>query len=331
MENNAIMTNDDLNFDSEERQNGITHAEQGEAFISSYLSDDSDYLMHYGRKGMKWGQHIFGKVKTGAKAAGKKTVELTKKGYSKAKRARELHKKVKEIDKLRKKPIKDLTDEELNARLKRLELEKRVSDLQKQTATMTAGQAFLGKIGKDVLVPAVMNAGKEVLERWLKKQGYDIAGLKDTQYGAPKGWKEAEESLLRKNKLANDKQAATLEDEIKNYAQKKAKKATEERVDKEVEDNIRRAEANAKKSAEKAAKKSAKKAEKAAKEDRKVYTGTVSGEGTSKRKTETKKPKPDNYYDPIYTTFTERPYNNVRNTTSYQRGLGYVERLLLNP
>lgn len=29
--------------------------------ISIYAVDSSDYLMHYGRKGMKWGQHIFTK------------------------------------------------------------------------------------------------------------------------------------------------------------------------------------------------------------------------------------------------------------------------------
>lgn len=33
----------------------VNHAELGESFISSIMSDDSDHLEHYGIKGMKWG------------------------------------------------------------------------------------------------------------------------------------------------------------------------------------------------------------------------------------------------------------------------------------
>ena len=40
---------------SHQNQNGIIHAEQDDTFISSYLSEDSDHLEHYGIKGMKWG------------------------------------------------------------------------------------------------------------------------------------------------------------------------------------------------------------------------------------------------------------------------------------
>lgn len=306
----------------------VEHSAIGKSFVNDLLYDDSDELYHYGRKGMKWGQHIFGKVKSGAKKAGKKTVELAKAGYKKASTATKIHaaetRAKKAADKLRKKPLKDLTDDELNARLKRLELEKRVSDLQKQTTQISAGKAILSKVGKDVLVPAAMNAGKEVLERWLKKQGYDFAGLKDTQYGTSKLEKEANEAKLRKEKANNTKQAETTEDWLKDRKEKADRKAAEERAERDIEDNIRKTEAKARKAAEKAERK-------AAREDRKVYTGEVSGEGTSKRKTEQPKSKPSDYYNPIETEFVNNTVSAARRSDEYRRGKALIGQLLLNP
>ena len=305
-----------MGFDPKEEF--VEHAAIGEAFVNGLLYDDSDELYHDGRKAMEWGQHLFGKVKSGAKKVGGKVVETVKK-----KRAE------KAAEKLRKKPLSKLTDEELEVRLKRLELEKRVADLESQIPSrdqqyMSAGKAFLKKVGTDVVAPAATNAAREVLERWLKKQGYDFTGLKDEKYGVMKGWKEAQEALLEKEKLSNKKQAETLKDELNKINEKREREAAEDRVDKEIEDNIRKA--------EKKAKKSAAKAERAAqREAKKVYTGEVSGEGTSKRKTEQPKSKPSDYYNPIETEFVNNTVSAASRSDEYRRGKALVGQLLLNP
>lgn len=124
-------------------------------------------LYHYGVKGMKWGVrrtaaqlgHV---VKTGAKKA-KVGID-----HVRTKRA---------AKKLRKKPISKLTDVELEQRLKRLELEKRVSDLSKSTQQINAGKQFIEDVGKKVVGPAMMDAGKSVLTTFFNKKFKNVLGI----------------------------------------------------------------------------------------------------------------------------------------------------------
>lgn len=104
---------------------------------------NSDELMHYGRKGMKWGQHIFGKVKSAAGRA----------------RARREEKKARELKKARSKitSSRKLTDEELKARIERLRLEDDYNQLMRKVdpTKSTKGRDFvmnvLEKIGENTL------------------------------------------------------------------------------------------------------------------------------------------------------------------------------------
>lgn len=127
---------------------------------------NSDELMHYGRKGMKWGQNIFGKVKTAA-------------GKAKAKVGEEIaeRKRVKAAEKLRKKPLSQCTDAELKARFSRAQLEKTVKDAEKNVEKVSAGEAFVKSAAKQVVGPALATAGKNVLTKWFESKGMDIAGL----------------------------------------------------------------------------------------------------------------------------------------------------------
>ena len=308
-------------------------------------------LYHHGIKDMKWGQRRFqnkdgsltpaGRLRYRAKEGLKKTGDKLKEQHAK-------RKSEKAAEKLRKKPISELTDDELQARIARAQKEQQLFDLERPMSSVkqnhvSAAKNFMSTVGNQVLKPAAINAGKEILERWLKKQGYDLAGLKDTQYGITQLMKEAEEAKLRKEKASNTKQAENLEDQIKEMHEKKAKKAAdekaaakkakvEERVEREVEDNIKRADRRNKKSTKKAAKEQ----RRAEKEANKVYTGKVTGEGTSKRRPENDGPKkkPDDYYKPIEVDFTvhdDTPASSAGNSTAYRIGRDYVERLLLNP
>ena len=128
-----------------------------EYYISN-LSEDGPSLYHTGRKGMKWGQHIFGKERKSSgvskikKVAPKKPVPVVKKAFDG-----------------KKKHISKASDEELNAYLKRMQLEKQVLTMQKEMTAFTAppkkvsaGKRFVSAVWKDMLYPGIKDGMREV-------------------------------------------------------------------------------------------------------------------------------------------------------------------------
>ena len=128
-----------------------------EYYISN-LSEDGPSLYHTGRKGMKWGQHIFGKERKSSgvskikKVAPKKPVPVVKKAFDG-----------------KKKHISKASDEELNAYLKRMQLEKQILAMQKEMTALTtppkkvsAGKRFVSAVWKDMLYPGIKDGMKEV-------------------------------------------------------------------------------------------------------------------------------------------------------------------------
>ena len=197
-----------------EGQNGIAHAEQDEAFISSYLSEDSDYLEHYGIKGMKWGIRRFqnkdgsltkaglkrysdaaseaaSKVGKAIAEGGKKLGEVAGKAAQATKEKMvEKHaqrKEEKRIADLMSKPIRKLTEEERVERMERRQKEKELRTLEKNVRDLSDGAVSKGrKFAEDmvtkVAMPAILNAGEKQLTAFLNKKFGDALGLgeKDT-------------------------------------------------------------------------------------------------------------------------------------------------------
>ena len=134
-----------------------------EYYISN-LGADGPSLYHTGRKGMKWGQHIFGKERKSSgvskikKVAPKKPEPVVKKAFSGDR-----------------KDISKASDDELNAYLKRMQLEKQVLFTQKEMTALTtppkkvsAGKRFVSAVWKDMLYPGIKDgmreAGKSVVK-----------------------------------------------------------------------------------------------------------------------------------------------------------------------
>ena len=192
-----------------EGQNGITHAEQDEAFISSYLSEDSDYLEHYGIKGQKWGirryQNKDGSLtKAGLKRysdaaseaaskVGKAIAEGGKKlGEAAGKAAQATKEKIvekhaqrkeeKRIADLMSKPVRKLTEEERVERMERRQKEKELRTLEKNVrdlsdGAMSKGRKFAEDMVTKVAMPAILNAGEKQLTAFLNKKFGDALGL----------------------------------------------------------------------------------------------------------------------------------------------------------
>lgn len=126
------------------------------------LGDYRDSLEHYGRLGMKWGQHIFGKdpkkASSKAKQKGQNRMSyLERRAAEKAKKAEEAaqKKQAKEAKKreetlrspgkmYKKRRKYEYTQDEINAALRRFEWEKKVRDY--SAAEVKAGKDFIDSL-----------------------------------------------------------------------------------------------------------------------------------------------------------------------------------------
>ena len=116
-----------------------------EYYISN-LGEDGPSLYHHGVKGMKWG------VRKKPVSKAKKPVPVVKKAFDG-----------------KKKHISKASDEELNAYLKRMQLERQVLTMQKEMTAFTAppkkvsaGKRFVSAVWKDMLYPGIKDGMKEV-------------------------------------------------------------------------------------------------------------------------------------------------------------------------
>ena len=112
-------------------------------------------LMHYGRKGMKWGQNIFGK----------KLSSLKKRKNDSDSDEGESEKKPKPPAK---KSVKDMSDAELQREVNRLQLEQRYKQLTPEQVSKS--KKFARTIMNDVLIPAAKEVGKEQLKKTLNAE-----------------------------------------------------------------------------------------------------------------------------------------------------------------
>lgn len=187
-------------------------------------------LQHHGIMGMRWGVRRYQNKDGSLTPAGKKRAAKLKDEYTDLTGKRLIRKSTAKTnnttDQNKKKSIRDMSDDEIKNKINRLENEKRLAGLQADTASK--GEKFVSTVGKQVIAPAAIDAGKRLLTDVFMKIGKEKLGLNNNHVDAAdevlKELRKENETLnLKKNIHQNKK---TLERYAREEAE--AKKQSEE-------------------------------------------------------------------------------------------------------
>lgn len=144
----------------------------------SFIRDDD--LYHWGIKGMKWGVRRYQNPDGSLTAAGKKRYtnpdgSLNEKGKKK------FGNSVKsDAETPKRKTAKDMTDEELDKAIARAKKEDEYNRLRPEPTIEAKNENYkklMAKVVNDMIVPAVIQSGKNALQKALDKQANEL--LKD--------------------------------------------------------------------------------------------------------------------------------------------------------
>lgn len=185
-------------------------------------------LTHWGIPGMKWGVRRYQNKDGSLTPAGKK-------------RREKLESELKKLDgpsdakPTKPKTYKEMSSDELNSAVKRLELEKRYKDLDRDVnpKTVSRGKKFVEDFRDKAVIPAVTEAGKKLLESALMKYGKKYLGL-DEQKAKSEADKLKEAAEMWKNKESIHKSQKYFDNEDKRQKEAEAKAKAEKKAEKQA-------------------------------------------------------------------------------------------------
>lgn len=125
------------------------------------MSYDENQLYHHGIKGQRWG--VRRNEAQLARARGKSQDDKSDKNKPKIKPKTA-------------KSVEDMSTEELNAIIKRMELEKRYKDLSPKKVSV--GKKFVNHTVNKTIVPAITDATKQIIKECIVFAGEEALGLR---------------------------------------------------------------------------------------------------------------------------------------------------------
>lgn len=287
-------------------------------------------LKHWGIKGMKWGIRRYQNKDGSLTRAGKKRQADNLEKARQAKKAKQ--DEIREREEKRSKLLKStdaselyknrdlLSTEEINERLNRLNAEQRLSQLSNQTKS-----TGMDKVNKALAVGRKINEVYEFTNTPVMKALKKQLGLEKTEkrLGLDKVYE-------MRDKLS-DKQ---LQDALKRASTEKAiKKILDER---EAERKTSTSSTESTKQTSSTENKNTKSSKTEQSKSDETLKGTVEGKGNSKSNIKNdqdqayqKKEKPDDYYDPIDTTFSGDTTVSGVPATTRSTGSKYVNDILM--